>query len=401
MRPISLNQSREWSWIAGAIRHRTGRYFSVVGIENPLTGLRVPLLEQREIGTLAFIRRERNAGVELLVQAKLEPGDLGWSQLAPSVQATASNLARVHGGAAQPFAEFVTPNSPSHLDSRQSEQGTRFLGKLNRNVLVTADIPAHELPANLIWTPARELLGALHIDHAVNTDARSVLVSSPWDLLVPGPPFGNGEDPWRQALAASVGVVREDARAAAKAQICALRADGEVPVVRLEELDDWSLDLDGQVTVKGREYVVRQIEVETNAREVAHWDQPIIDTSEPTLVDLEVCVVDGVVEVDLAATIEAGLVHRAEWGPTRIGPITGAGMALPDGARLLVEVRQSDEGGRFYQDVAHYRLIQVLPDEPRPGHCRLTLGELQSLLAEGGWLTNEMRSALSLVLTWL
>jgi len=154
VKSISLDESREWQWVDGAIKHRTGRYFNVVGVEDETTGWQAPLLEQREIGTLAFIRREREGEVEILVQAKLEPGDLGLSQLAPAVQATASNLDRVHGGASQPFAEFVTPQSPSDADTLQSEQGTRFLGKLNRNVIVTADIADNELPPNLRWAPA-------------------------------------------------------------------------------------------------------------------------------------------------------------------------------------------------------------------------------------------------------
>jgi oxidase EvaA len=95
---ISLDDSREWLWADGSIKHRTGRFFNVVGVRDETTGWHAPLLDQWEIGTLAFIRREREGEVEILVQAKLEPGDLGLSQLAPAVQATASNLDRVHGG---------------------------------------------------------------------------------------------------------------------------------------------------------------------------------------------------------------------------------------------------------------------------------------------------------------
>ena len=90
VRPISLAESSQWSWVEGRIQHHTGRYFSVVGVEDADTGWSAPLLEQREIGTLAFIRREHEGEVQLLLQAKLEPGDLGLSQIAPSVQATAS-----------------------------------------------------------------------------------------------------------------------------------------------------------------------------------------------------------------------------------------------------------------------------------------------------------------------
>jgi len=397
--PIALRDSREWQLVDGAIRHRTGRYFSVVGVEDDATGWQAPLLEQREIGTLAFIRRERAGQVEILVQAKLEPGDLGLSQLAPSVQATASNLERVHGGAAQPFADLVSPQSQRDADSLQSEQGTRFLGKLNRNVLVTADIPSGELPTNLRWAPAQEVLAATHIHHAINTDARSVLVTAPWELLTAQAPFSRGRDAWSAALETSYQLVRTGQPELAREQITKLRAGVEPQVLDLDQLSGWSLDLDGSVTLKGGEFVVRQIGVETNAREVAHWDQPIIDSGDQVRADLLVSVLNGVAYFDLSPSVEAGLVHRAEWGPTRIHSTTTPAPAT-DG-RVLAQISQSDEGGRFFQDVTQYRLVRVDLPEPGPGQIRLTLGELKPLLAQGGWLTNEARSVLSLLLRWL
>ncbi len=61
---------------------------------------------------------------------------------------------------------------------------------------------------------------------------------------------------------------------------------------------------------------------------------------------------------------------------------------------LVARVRQSDEGGRFYRDVTDYRIIRRHePPSDEPDAVALTLGELQELLLEGGWLTNEARSA--------
>ena len=392
VRPISLAESSQWSWVEGRIQHHTGRYFSVVGVEDADTGWSAPLLEQREIGTLAFIRREHEGEVQLLLQAKLEPGDLGLSQIAPSVQATASNLDRVHGGAAQPFAELVTTAADTHVDALGSEQGSRFLGKFNRNVLVTADLASAELPSNLRWFSIRELSRLLHQDHAINTDARSVLVSSPWALLSVVEPFSQGGNAWSRALNESYRLIRPDELAKAKELVASMRTSHEPQVVSLEELPGWSVDLDGLITVKGGPYCVRQVKIETNAREVGAWDQPIIDTAEAVTIDLAVCIEEGIVYFGPAAVVEPGLVNRAEWGHS---------VGLQGDSKVLASVAQSDEGGRFFQDVANYRLVLV-KDLPAGSHLTwLTLGELQSLLAEGGWLTNEARSALSLLLYWI
>ena len=392
VRPISLEDSTQWSWVEGRIQHHTGRFFSVVGVEDAQTGWLAPLLEQREIGTLAFIRREYDGDVQLLVQAKLEPGDLGLSQIAPSVQATASNLDRVHGGASQPFAELVTADPNAHVDALGSEQGTRFLGKFNRNVLVTAEIAAADLPGHLKWFPARELLRMLHDDHAINTDARSVLVSSPWELLVGDEPFASVEGAWSRALRESYRSTRAGVSEAAKDSITSLRTDAEPTWVSLDDLQGWSVDRQGQVTVKGGAFCVRQIDIKTNAREVEAWDQPIIDTAEAVTIDLAVCVEEGVAYFGLAPVVEPGLVNRAVWGHS---------VGLATSGKVVASVAQSDEGGRFFQDVAHYRLVLIERSDAEPGLTWLTLGELQPLLAEGGWLTNEVRSALSLLLYWI
>jgi len=73
----------------------------------------------------------------------------------------------------------------------------------------------------------------------------------------------------------------------------------------------------------------------------------------------------------------------------------------PVDGTVVARVRQSDEGGRFYRDVTEYRVIRRPEPDPQPNSIALTLGELQELLLEGGWLTNEARSALSLLLPWL
>lgn len=177
---MALADSPEWALRDGAIRHRSGRFFSVVGVAAVHGDGRVveqPMLDQREVGTLAFILRQRGGRAELLVQAKVEPGNVGMVQLAPSFQATASNAARAHGGAWPPLHEWFDVQGRGTLlaDGLHSEQGTRFYGKRNRNcTLRIAGDAAHG--AWHRWMPARDLCALLAEDHMVNTDARSVLV---------------------------------------------------------------------------------------------------------------------------------------------------------------------------------------------------------------------------------
>lgn len=401
---IPLSDSGEWRLVDGAIRHRSGRFFSVVGVddgEHPPA----PLLEQREVGTLGFLRRVRDGRVELLAQAKVEPGNIGLAQLAPTMQATASNLARLHGGAPQFLEELFADPADAVCSTLQSEQGTRFLGKLNRNTLVAGDADDGHLPAGFAWFGAADVLAALAEPHAVNTDARSVLVTSPWHLLGAEAPFTGdraGASPeLLAALARSYDLRRDDAVRGADDLLASMRTPGEPRVIALEDVPGWRLSLDHRATIRGADYAVRHVAVRTDVREVAAWDQPVIDSAYPLLADVDVSVVRGTAYVDLVARREPGLAHRAELGPTRIVPLAHLARATPADAEVLAEVDQSDEGGRFLRDNCRYRLV-ARPgngDVPADG-VRLSLGEVEELLARGGVLTNEARSALALFLCW-
>lgn len=163
--PMQLEKSTEWSLVDGTISHRSRRFFQVKGVEwrEPEGTLRYqPLVEQREIGILGFVMRDRYGNrPELLVHGKIEPGNVNGVQLAPTCQATASNIARVHGGETPPYSEFfVTRKATVVHQSLQSEQGSRFLGKRNRNVLVQIDCDMAPTAAHR-WVDVDEVLELL------------------------------------------------------------------------------------------------------------------------------------------------------------------------------------------------------------------------------------------------
>ena len=126
--------------------------------------------------------------------------------LAPTVQATRSKYLRVHGGRPTMHLDhFTSPDRRELSSSLQSEQGSRFLGKYNRNVTVKVGDDV-EPSDDLQWFHFTSVQRALLTDFAVNTDARSTLVTTPWECLVPGRlPFDStGESsPLRRLLAAS------------------------------------------------------------------------------------------------------------------------------------------------------------------------------------------------------
>lgn len=80
----------------GTLRHETGDFFAISGINvqtnwGNIPKWEQPIIKQPEIGYLGFITQEFDGILYFLMQAKIEPGNVNHVQLAPTLQATKSN----------------------------------------------------------------------------------------------------------------------------------------------------------------------------------------------------------------------------------------------------------------------------------------------------------------------
>ena len=410
VKDIPFSQSKEWAFRDGALGHSTGKFFRVVGIryEYPQgVTMYQPLLEQREVGTLGFLIRERDGNREILVQAKIEPGNVGIVQLSPTCQATESNLLRVHGGKSPPFAEVFSGDDVTILrDSLQSEQGTRFLGKFNRNVCASFgsenDLTLDETHR---WLPVDTVLSLLHHDFLVNTDARSVLVCSPWETLVGRAPFTRYQSSFAEELVRSATCDIDDIIFESMlSEILTKRSDVKKPsVIPLMDMGGWEITDTGMFPHNRQGFAVHQIEVQTKYREVPCWDQPMIRSYSEGEITLVCGRINGIIHFLFRLQVEPGLESLIELGPTEMR-ISGSQKITAGefSGTVIAQCRQSEEGGRFFQESNQYQIIDIgNTDEASEGEYWLTLAEIQELVKRGGWLTNEARSALSLLLPWL
>ena len=408
---IPLSTSTEWSLSEGAICHKSGHFFNIVGLQwTDPSGQTIaqPLIEQREIGMLGFLMRQGEAGNELLVHAKIEPGNVGIVQMAPTCQATYSNSSLFHGGEPPPYSDlFLTRKLDVIHESLQSEQGTRFLDKRNCNMLAVARQLVLERDTHR-WMPADEFLELLSIDYLVNTDARSVLICSSWHDLVGRKPFSRFRSPFSIDLEKSACCDgRLTSTSDLKRHMQTMRSRVAVErVIPLEQLEGWSLTDEGLRPREGGPFIVRQIKVIAHGREVSSWDQPIIDSKGEGRVDLVCGRIDGLLHFMFRPQVEAGLSNDVELGPTvTIGPgekIDENQLQDWSGAELISATHLSDEGGRFFLDRSLYRVLDAgQVDGKAAGGCWLSLKQVRQLLDEGGWFTNEARSALAQLLVWL
>lgn len=146
---IGLDQVRDWSRDAqGNVRHKSGQFFGVEGVRIESGDLREvkswdqPIYTQPDGGILGLIARETaENGIEFLLHAKAEPGNIGILQLGPSIQSTWSNIRRAHAGKRPPMVEVLTAEAGVRIVYRaeHNEEGGRFWRKSNDNVVAFLD----------------------------------------------------------------------------------------------------------------------------------------------------------------------------------------------------------------------------------------------------------------------
>ncbi len=185
---IPLREVSGWKVEAatGNVRRDDGAFFAVQGLRvSDATGREKSDWEQAIItqdkgGILGFVAH-RHAGVmRFLLQAKYEPGNHHGTQLAPTLQATMSNLERDHGGERPLFAEYFTGEREATLVycTLQNEEAGRFYRKTNCNVVVWVegeDALLEGAPPQFMWATLSQIRNLCLRDYTANPFVRTVL----------------------------------------------------------------------------------------------------------------------------------------------------------------------------------------------------------------------------------
>ncbi|MCP9210768.1 NDP-hexose 2,3-dehydratase family protein [Streptomyces cucumeris] len=404
---IPFAELRGWSFAADThnLVHETGRFFSVEGLRVRMPGAPVerwtqPILHQPEIGILGILVKDFGGVPHFLMQAKMEPGNHGGLQLSPTVQATRSNYTRVHRGRAVPYVEyFRRPDRHRVLaDVRQSEQGTWFFRKRNRNMLVevAADEDV-EVRDGFHWLTLGQLHRLLAEEDLVNMDARSVLAGLP---AMPG----GGRSGERGSVHRSADIL---------SWITGLRSDREVVTERipLRATDRWHRT-EGRISHEsGRYFSVMAVDVRAGGREVGGWTQPMIEPHGPGVAAFLLACPGGVPHVLVQARAEPGYTDVVELAPTvQCTPRNYAQLPGAAAQRFLDEVTGappervrfdtvlSEEGGRFYHAFNRYLVVEsamdiVPPDDP--DFRWMSLHQLLELIPHSHYLNVEARTLMA------
>lgn len=360
----------------GNLRHSSGKFFSIEGIQVETNFSRVqswnqPIINQPEVGFLGFIVKHLDGVPHFLMQAKMEPGNIRCIQLAPTLQATKSNYTRVHEGKSPPLLEFFRDRSEARVivDSLQSEQGGRFLRKRNRNIVIEvpddAAIPGSE---DFIWLTLDQIDELLQRDNVINMDARTVLSCLPSG-------YGRG----REVEPAAVGKPMHGlADVLSWFTELKCRYDLTVRSLPLGKAEPWVIERDRIYHPTGNFFEVVAVRVAADNREVPAWTQPLLKPCREGILAFVVKNHGGEPHLLMQAKVEPGNFDIVEMAPT-VQCLTGdyrraeAGSRPPfldfvlmaDRSDVLFDTKQSEEGGRFFQEENRNLVVKAGRDFPK------------------------------------
>jgi oxidase EvaA len=430
IRQIPWSELDSWSFDSetGNLRHVTGRFFTVEGLnvstDYPTPSVFYqPIMNQPEIGILGILAKRFEGVLHFLMQAKMEPGNINLVQLSPTVQATKSNYTQVHRGRCPRYLEYFIERSRGRVlvDQLQSEQGSFFLRKRNRNIIVETEenVQVYE---DFCWMTLGQLKAVLQDDNLVNMDTRTVissipLVSSEDEAIAFGlaQSHSAGKRSFEGELVTST--LCRDGGLSANVEIISwlteLKAMAEIQVqqVPLNALRGWQKDDLSIYREDRRFFAVIAVSVEADTREVPGWSQPIVCPCATGITAFVTRRIDGVLHFLVQARMEPGIFDMFEMAPT-IQYLSGSGgigpadmpppfldlVANAPRDRIRYESLQSEEGGRFYHYQNRNVVIEINESEelelPR-GYIWMTLGQIHEFLQHNNYFNIEARGLLA------
>ncbi len=395
---IPLSEIESWDYDSRkcTFRHKSGKFFSIKGIDyknNLVAGenWQQPIIDQPEKGILGYAYSYIDDQRYYLIQAKLEPGNPGLIQVSPTLQATQSNLSRVHTGNAPKYMDlFINPNKNNInliLNVPLSETASKFISKKNYNIIVELKKINYSHIEEFALLPETVIKKMLFIDNSINMDARSIL-----SLILGG--YG----------------LKGKAKKIIN-WLCKLRAKypSTQNIIPLNKIENWEVS-DSEIYCKCRnEFRVIGIRTEAPEREVPMWTQPILAHDGVGICGLVVTEINGVDHYLIQAKPEPGCCDHIELAPTvslfdfdrRHEERENIPFANLFENRVSCEwvVRHSEEGGRFdhYQnDFCLLRINKIFNKLPL-NYEWATFEEIKSANLETGIVNSELRTLIALI----
>ena len=363
---------------------------------------------------MGCIVKEIKGILHFLVQAKIEPGNINVVQLSPTLQATRSNYTLQHKGRAPKYLKYFNgaKSVTVLLDQLQTEQGSRFFRKRNRNIIVEIDKDI-EVESEFIWLTLGQIKKLALVDNFINMDLRTVISSIPLQHEKDQTQATNFLGELVKAPSNSEDTMCCDGEI--MSWIVNLRAmsDRTTVICSIDELKGWSINRDGIFHSENRHFDVIWANITISNREVASWDQPIVRPRDHGLIGFFVKKVHDQWYFLVQAKMECGSFEPVELtsslcfvpssysNPEREIPFYSYFLQASK-IDFIVDTMQSEEGGRFFHEQNRNFIVNVddsftYSSTEFPDYRWMTYVQLLNLMAHSNYVSIQARSLLSLI----
>lgn len=417
----SLSGLKSWTYNDSQISHESGKFFSIIGFNithynnNQTNSWEQPIINQPEIGILGFIVKKINGIYHFLVQAKIEPGNVNKVQLSPTLQATKSNYSRVHKGKTPKYLNyFLNPSKDSVIiDQLQSEQGSRFFKKRNRNMIVEIK-DDFDIEENYSWLTLGQLKYLMTIDNIVNMDSRTVTshLLNGIENNISGLDIENQTNVDKRILKS---LDSSSYTFNSYSQLHSFMSHAKSTFAidykpkDLKELENWYVNENLIRHSSGQYFSIIGVNVSIENREVVHWDQPMIEPSSHGTCILFSAELEGVLHLLIRRRFEFGLKDYYEFGPTiqtshsldsqEFKSLPFAKFYLSTTSNnIFYDSLQSEEGGRFYREQNRTILTlnnNILKEDIPEDFTWITLAQLNHFIQFSGMVNIQLRNMFS------
>ncbi|EHL15455.1 hypothetical protein HMPREF9629_01844 [Peptoanaerobacter stomatis] len=383
---INKKNILETNWFLdedGVIRNKDNTFFQIKGIKRYNYSNNIieeqPILIQDEIGYLGIICKEFNGIMFFLMQAKIEPGNVNKIQISPTIQATKSNFTQKHGGKKPAYIEYFL-NSDRYkvlVDQIQSEQSSRFLGKRNRNIIVSVDEDIEVLSSHM-WMTLKQIKELMKIDNLVNMDTRTVLSCIPYLSLTDDEKKSIGypkSNELKKSLYEGDGL-NHITQIYHYINDYKMFDDDKKEIISLNKMQNWKWKGDEFCHKDRYHFKVIFCEMEIEGREVKKWTQPLFEAVGKAVFGLITCIEDDMLKFLVKAVPEIGCFDKIELAPTiqleagyEYDELNYIDKLFFDRWKnkngVIFDTILSEEGGRFYHEQNHNVILNVNKDDIR------------------------------------
>lgn len=397
------------------LKHETSKFFSIEGIDiktnwGQVSNWQQPIINQPEIGYLGFITKEFDGVLYFLLQAKIEPGNVNYVQLSPTLQATKSNYTQVHKGKTPNYLNYFTNATKNQiiLDQLQSEQGARFLRKRNRNIIIKIEEDI-KIEDNFIWLTLGQIKLLMQEDNLINMDTRTVIsgISIDFDFNA----NFNSNNVFLNSSNKDKPLFSFDELI----QFITNRKcfyDLEVSSISLSKMKNWIIEKDCIKHVENKYFKIIAAQVSIENREVMQWTQPMVEPSQEGICAFVCKKINNVIHFIVQAKLEAGNFDIIELAPT-VQCLTGnyrtdGHESLPflkyvlnaKENQIIFDTLQSEEGGRFYREQNRNLLIMSddnLSNELPENYIWMTLNQINTFIKYNNYFNIQARSLIAAI----